>query len=94
MFAQRRKFVAAQCRFVSFIGIPCSNEKFPVPSGKFPVPGKRIPCSSGLREFACNVLKLLCELTRNRPESPFLPGFFQNSLLISLEFTPWVRHEN
>jgi hypothetical protein len=69
---------------ISVEGFPVSTNEFPVPSKKFPVPPKKIPCSVGLREFACNALKLLREFERNRPESPFLPEIFQNSLLISL----------
>ena len=63
---------------------PVSVEGFPVSTNEFPVSPKKIPCSVGLREFACNALKLLREFERNRPESPFLPEIFQNSLLISL----------
>ena len=69
---------------VSTNEFPVPSEKFPVLPKKFPVQAKQIPCSVGLREFACNALKLLREFERNRPESPFLPEIFQNSLLISL----------
>jgi hypothetical protein len=37
--------------------------QFPVLTNEFPVLVKKIPCSSSLREFACNALKLLGELT-------------------------------
>jgi hypothetical protein len=36
-------------------GIPCSDKKIPCSRGK-------IPCSFGLRELACNALKLLQNL--------------------------------
>jgi gamma-glutamyltranspeptidase/glutathione hydrolase len=65
-------------------GIPCSHKKFPVTGAEIPCYREKIPCSLRLREFACKALKLLGELTSNRPRSLFLPGFFQNSLLNSL----------
>src|ERR1700730_18568470 len=61
---------------IGILKFPVPTREFPVPSKKFPVPRKKIPCSAKNREFACNALKLLRELTQESATIAALAGNF------------------
>jgi hypothetical protein len=78
-------------RTVAFAAARCSPAplKFPVPSQKFPAMPKKFPVPLR-RESSCIHLNLLSDWER---ESQKRAQNQKNSLLISLECTPMVRHE-